>query len=323
MASTQALAPEGVRRSPMSGSRCIAGLLALAVWWSGLALAGNISVPNNSFESPATGFVSININSWQKTPKPDWYDDGGGIYLWEQLTGIFKNTPTNSADHIDNCDSNQVMWLFVVPEVGLFQDYDSVDWNDPAPTHDFDALYEVGKSYQLTVGIIGTGGGMQQGTTLELSLYYRDGPSNKVAVASTSVTNLSSIFSNNTHLIDFTVNVPTVQAGDAWAGEHIGIQILSTVSTNLQGGYWDLDNVRLTSFQSPVLLSPLITNGQFQITLESEPGLGIEILSSTNFSQPLSNWVSLATLTNLTGTIPFIDSDTNFQQRFYQARQLP
>ena len=64
--------------------------------------AATVLVPNGSFESPPTAFVDINIDSWQKTGKPDEYNETGG-YLWTQLTGVFKNTDTNSSDHIDNC----------------------------------------------------------------------------------------------------------------------------------------------------------------------------------------------------------------------------
>jgi hypothetical protein len=278
-----------------------------------------IFVPNGSFESPATSFVSINIDNWQKTPKPDDYVETGG-FLWTQLTGIFQNTPTNSSDHIDNCDGKQALWLFAVPEVGLFQDYDSVDWNDSAPTHAFNTTYKVGKSYHLTVGVIGTSGGMLQGASLQLSLYYRDAESNMVAVAATGITNSSDIFSNNTHLIDFDVNVPIVKPSDAWAGQNIGIQFLSTVDTNLQGGYWDLDNVRLIA--GPALINPVWTNGQFQATLRSSPGLNFEILASDNIGSPLSNWNSLGVVTNATGTIQFSDATPNQSQRFYRARLL-
>ena len=257
--------------------------------------AAAIHVPNHSFELPATAFVSINIDSWQKTPKPDGYDEGGG-FLWTQLTGIFKNTATNSPDHIDNCDGNQALWLFVVPEAGLFQDYNSLDLDDPSPSHAFDAKFEVGKSYHLTVGVIGTGGGMQQGATLELSLYYRDDDSNRVTVATTTVTNLLTLLSNNTQLVDFTVNAPTVRLADAWANQNIGIMLRSTVSTNLQGGYWDLDNVRLLA--GPSLLNPVWNNNQFQFTLLGEVGAEFEILSTTNTAQPLANWSRLGTLTN-------------------------
>ena len=34
-------------------------------------------VPNASFESPLTPFVDTRIDSWQKTPKPFWYDESG------------------------------------------------------------------------------------------------------------------------------------------------------------------------------------------------------------------------------------------------------
>jgi hypothetical protein len=83
-----------------------------------------------------------------------WFD-GQAEEAAKYYTGIFKNSPTNSSDHIDNCDGDQAIWLFAVPEVALFQDNNSVDWDDPAPTHAFDAKFEIGKSYQLTVGLLG------------------------------------------------------------------------------------------------------------------------------------------------------------------------
>jgi hypothetical protein len=306
------------------GGLRIAATVAVALLGSvanGL-LAGPIIVPGNSFESPVSPFVSINIDSWQKSPKPDWYVEGGG-FLWTQLTGIFKNTTTTSSNHIDNCDGDQALWLFAVPEVGLFQDYDSVDWRDAEATHAFDARFEEGSAYELAAAVAGAGGGMLQGATLELSLYYRDGASNRVTVAATTLTNLLTVFSNNTHLLDFSVQVPTVRSSDAWAGRNIGILLLSTVDTNLQGGYWDVDNVRLRSSQSPVLQGPLADNGQFGFTLVSEPGSVVELLASTNLLESSSNWTSLGRLTNVTGTTAFVDTSPSFPQRFYRARQVP
>jgi hypothetical protein len=61
------------------------------------------------------------------------------------------------------------------------------------------------------------------------------------------------------------------------------------------------------------------TNGQFGFTLQSTSALRFEIQASTN----LVNWTNLATLTNVTGSIPFIDGATNFKHRFYRAYQLP
>src|SRR5262245_37639158 len=201
-------------KSWMIGIGCVAALVNC----TGLLRAGSIAVPNGSFESPATPYVSINIDSWQKSPKPTNYVESGG-YLWTQLTGIFKNTPTNSADHIDNCDGNQALWIFAVPEVGLFQDYDSFDWHNLPPTHQFNPTFVPGRSYHLTVGVIGTGGGMALGATLDLSLYYRDAATNQVMVAVTTLTNDPGVFSNNTHLVDCHVDVPMVKTTDAWAGQ--------------------------------------------------------------------------------------------------------
>jgi len=288
--------------------------------------AGPVNVPNGSFELPTTFFVSTVFDSWQRTSQPAWWNENA-TGPWTNLTGIFKNTAAGSVDHIENCDGNQAVWLFPNPEVGLFQDYDSVDWNDPVPTHAFGAVYEVGKAYQLTVGLFGGGNGgnygMLPGATLELSLYFRDAASNRVTVASTIVTNSAELFTSNSNLVDFAATVPTVRAADPWAGQHIGILILSTVSSNLQGGYWDLDNVRLTAANAPTLSNPVYTNSGFQFLVQSEAGQVVEILASTNTTFAASTWTSLAVLTNVTGSIPFIDTSANFDQRFYQARLLP
>ena len=300
--------------------------LVLLLARSAVLHAGPISVPNGSFEGPTTFFVSTIFDSWQRTPQPEWWNENA-TGPWTNLTGIFKNTAPGSADHIVNCDGNQAMWLFANPDVGLFQDYDSVDWNDPAPTHNFNVVYEVGKAYQLTVALFGGGNGgnygMLPGVTLELSLYYRDAATNRVTVASTTITNSAELFTSNTNLVDFTVTVPTVMPSDLWAGQNMGVLILSTVSSNLQGGYWDLDNVRLSSILAPTLSNPVYTNHQFQFVVQSEAGMPLEIVGCTNAALPLTSWTSLGVLTNVTGSIPFIDTSPNFDQRFYRARLLP
>ena len=290
--------------------------------WSDTLRAGTIYIPNGSFESPATAFVDTRIDSWQKTPKPvSWDEQVDGA--WDQQIGAFVNVAPEDPRHIDNCDGNQAIWLFANPEVGLFQDFDSTDWSNSVPSHAFDARFETGKSYQLTVGIFVGDYPMAEGASLELSLYYRDAASNQVAVAATSVTNTPNVFSNRTHhLIDFQVNVPVVKANDAWAGQHIGVAIMSTVDSKA-GGFWDLDNVRLTETRAPILTGSATTNGQFGFTLESEAGLRFEILASTNLALPFSNWTSLGTLTNDTGSVSFSEPVTNFPGRFYRARQLP
>ena len=289
---------------------------------SGTLWAGAINIPNASFESPATVFVNTHVDSWQKVEKPEWYVEGGG-YTWDQLVGIFKNTAPGSTDHIGNCDGNQAIWIFAIPEMGLFQDYDSTDWANPVPTHEFDAVFQPGKSYELTVGVIGGGGNMLPGVTLELSLYYRDAASNQVVVAATTITNGLATFPDTTNFVDFRVEVPTVGAGDAWAGQHIGIRLLSTVSQESQGGYWDVDNIRLVEVPGPTLANATWSNGVFSASLQSKPGLRFEILSSSDPASPVSGWTSRGYLTNATGSATFTDSTASPVQRFYLARQLP
>ncbi|HEY0457252.1 MAG TPA: hypothetical protein VGE41_12850 [Verrucomicrobiae bacterium] len=295
----------------------LAGLSACAAFLH----AAQINIPNGSFESPATVFVSVNIDSWQKTDKPAWYDESGG-FLWSQLTGIFKNTPAGNTDSLDNCDGAQAMWMFALPEVGIFQDYNSTDWSNSVPTHAFNATFDPGKSYVLTAGINGGGGGMSNGATIMLKLYYRDAASNQLTVAATTITNTPEKFPNHTHLFDFQALLPTVSANDPWAGQKIGIELLSTVTTNLQGGYWDIDHIRLSSYQQPKLATGAFSNQQFQCVLQSEPGTTLEIFATANPALPFSSWTSLGLVTNSNGTASFTDSAPAAAHRFYRARQV-
>jgi hypothetical protein len=285
-------------------------------------LSETIEVPNGSFESPATTFVDTRIDRWQKSPKPVWYDETSNG-PWDQLMGIFLNTPTNNASHIDNCDGSQAAFLFALPQVALFQDYSSTDWSNSVPSHAFNARFEIGSSYHLAVGVIGGGGGMTNGATMQLSLYYRDAASNLVTVAATMVTNTPSTFLTTTHLVDFKVDVAAVKATDPWAGQNVGIQLLSTVGFAQAGGYWDVDNVRLTQIIEPTLLSPARSSGQFTCTLQSEPGLKFELLTTTNLLLPRTAWTSMLTLTNVSGTTPVIDTAPIVGHRFYAAHQIP
>ncbi|MHC4888523.1 MAG: hypothetical protein ACYTEO_03550 [Planctomycetota bacterium] len=200
--------------------------------------AAPIYVPNASFELPETTFVDVNINSWQMPPMPAWYDESG-MGPWAQLTGVFLNLPPEDPGHIDNCDANQAAWLFAVPEVELFQD--------------LTATFGAGQSYHLTVGIIGGGGGMKDDVPIEIRLYYRDIENKKVTVGAKTYTyDLDTGYVP--HLNDIQMDIPQVMSTDSWAGKNIGVQLVSTLTfpedldpvTGRAGGYWDLDNVRLT-----------------------------------------------------------------------------
>lgn len=275
-----------------------------------------VPVPNASFESPTTPFVSVVVDDWQKSPKPDWYQESGG-FLWDQLVGIFKNPPPDSLDHIVNCDGAQAAWLFAVPDVAMFLD------RDAAPASGFDARFEPGQSYRLTVGIIGTGGNMLDGVPLELGVYYRDDAGEPVTVAATVVTNSAAVLGDRTRFQDFSVRVPEVEPGDGWAGKAIGIRFRSLVSLAMQGGFWDLDQVRLESFARPLLEEPAWNAGQFEVVVVSAPGDVIELLTSPEVTAPVAEWKPLGTLTNETGRVRFTDPHAGDAARLYQARVVP
>ena len=279
-------------------------------------------LPNPSFELPATDFADPALASWQKSAQPFWYSDPSGFFPWQALMGQFVNTPRGSSNYIDNIDGRQGSYLFALPGVAVFQDYTTIAGTNATPSYDFNAKFEPGKSYSLTVGVLGGSGGMSNGATFQISMYYRDAASNMVTVAATTITNSPGLFPTNTHLIDFSVRVPTVKTGDAWAGKNIGVQLAATAGFDMMAGYWDVDNVRLQEVRDPFLDGFAMVGGQFGFNLQSSPGQ-YEILSSTNIGLPSTNWTSLGAITNVSGTFPFSDTNTISAQRFYQARPTP
>jgi hypothetical protein len=66
---------------------------------------------------------------------------------------------------------------------------------------------------------------------------------------------------------------------------------------------------------SPIITQLALRSGGVQITFSGSTGDIYSVLGSTN----LLNWQTLASVTNLTGTMQFIDPDTaNYHQRFYR-----
>ena len=128
-----------------------------------------IAVPNFSFESQTAPnvypFVNIYVDSWQKNPEPAYFGPIGSYYgiPWAGTAGVFLDV-NPYVNHV----GNQAGYILAFPQVSLFQDYST------SPTHDFNATYEVGNAYNLTVGVFGKST-LTPGATLELSLYYLDG----------------------------------------------------------------------------------------------------------------------------------------------------
>jgi len=231
--------------------------LATFLAGNGVVQAQPINVPNYSFESQSgVGYpfgANPNVDSWQKIAEPAYFTPAFGGYgiPWVGTAGVFVDT-----NPYGNRLGAQAGYILAFPQVTLFQDYTS------SPTHDFNATFEVGNAYSLTIGIFGKAS-LAPGSTLELSLYSRDDVGNKLAVGSTTVTYSAAAFpiTSSLSLVDFQVNVPTVQAGDAWAGRQIGIQLESTIPIELtSGGNWDFDNVRLTAVPEPTAMA-LLTLG--------------------------------------------------------------
>lgn len=203
---------------------------------AGFLSAQSISVPNGSFESPTSppGFPAFpQVDVWQKAPEVPGIPLPDGI-TWDQLAGVFPNTPAGTFNHIDNLDGNQAAYLLAIPGVGLQQTLNST--------------FEVGKAYSLTLGVLG-GGGLQEGSRFEMSLYFLDDASSLVPVTTSVITYNSTAFPTITHLQEQQLSLGATQPTDVWAGRKIGIRLLSSFGTGV--GYWDVDKVQLAVVPEP------------------------------------------------------------------------
>ena len=230
-------------------------LYGLLLFAGVMASAATLNVPNFSFESQtapnSTPFVNIFVDSWQKAPEPAYYGPAVGTPFgipWAGTAGVFLDVNPYA-----NRLGNQAGYILGFPEVSLSQDYNS------SPAHDFDATFEVGLSYRLTVGVFGKST-LAPGSTLELSLYYLNDQNNPMTVGATTVTYSDTAFPTTTplSLTDYSVSVSTVAATDPWAGRHLGIKIESTTPLQMAtGGNWDFDNVRLEAVPEPATVALL------------------------------------------------------------------
>lgn len=238
----------------------IIALCGLSLLTAGTNLqAQSLFVPNHSFESPSTAGFPFDTNpfitEWQKIAEPAYYPFlGSGVPPWYGTSGVFSNTSPYSAAPYGNVVGNQAGYILMAPQATLFQDY------SVSPT--FTSTYEVGKSYNLTIGLFARSSfaSIVPGSTLELSLYYLDALNNKVKVGSTIVSYSTAAFPSSLtpNLIDYQVNTLPVNAGDAWAGKNIGIQLESTIPMEMTSfGNWDFDNVRLTAVPEPTSIALL------------------------------------------------------------------
>ncbi|MBC8470781.1 MAG: hypothetical protein H8D56_15015 [Planctomycetes bacterium] len=202
---------------------CLILLVLLGSWAAEPVRSASIHIENASFEDPV-----VDPNGFPALPFVDQWTEIDLDSLSSSNTGVFGNTPAGNPDHIVNADGNQL--AFLGSESGNALEQDLAD------------TYKSGRDYRLTVAVgissLFPPSSIEPVDSLELALFYRDG-NDVVDIVSKTVeaTGLSS-----TQLTDFSLHLPKVKSGDAWADKAIGIALRSA---GMPGGFWDLDNVRL------------------------------------------------------------------------------
>ncbi len=208
------------------------------------SLPVSIPIENASFEAPF-----VDPNAFPALPFVEAWIESDNDTQGSTNTGVFANTPGGKTDHIVNPDGRQLVFLGSELGNGLEQD--------------LNANYIVGCDYRLTVAV-GISSRFPPSTiepldTVELVLFYRDGNDVVVDIAHQTVDAVG-LFPQQ--LVDFSLHLPTIKSGDAWASKTIGVALRAA---GMPGGFWDLDNVRLieslpisiqienASFEAPTL----------------------------------------------------------------------
>lgn len=276
------------------GVMLIAGLAVGAVGQDVL-----ISVQNASFEDPF-----VDPNAFQALP---WVEGWLELDVDQEAslnTGVFANTPAGNPGHIANTHGNQL--AFLGSELGN------------ALEQDLAAPYRIGYAYRMTVAVgvsaLFPPTGTEPMDMLELALYYLD-QNEPVDIATTHVepNGLSS-----EELQDFFVEIAPVHPNDVWAGQPIGVALRAV---GLPGGFWDLDDVRLTeslpetldvnnpSFEGPVVdpnafqALPWV-DGWLELDVDTEGSLNTGVFANTDAN-------SLGHIVNADGAqLAFLGSET-------------
>ncbi len=210
---------------------CLTVLLQLPLWAAAPGVSVSIPIENASFEAPA-----IDPNAFPALPLVNGWLELDLDVTASSNTGVFGNTPIGNPDSLVNADGKQLAFLGSQKGNALEQDLRTV--------------YQVGCDYRLTVAV-GVSlrfppSAVVPADTIELVLYYLDGNQPKDIVHQAVEPNGLS----TTQLRDFSVSLPTVRPGDAWAGKTVGVAIRAAGKA---GGFWDLDNVRLVeSMPTPI-----------------------------------------------------------------------
>ena len=218
---------------------CLIFFILICLWLVNPAQSALIPIENASFEAPF-----VDPNGFPAVPLVEAWTEIDVDTLASSNTGVFANTPAGNDDHVINADGNQLAFLGSESGNALEQDLNTI--------------YKAGCEYRLTVGVSISmrfpPSGIEPVDNLELVLFYRDS-NDVVDIASKKI---EAVGLSSTELTDFSLQLPTVETGDAWAGKTIGIALRSD---GMPGGFWDLDNVRLDESQ-PVSIK--IENASFE-----------------------------------------------------------
>jgi hypothetical protein len=212
-------------------------------------VTASIAVRNGSFEAP-----TVDPNGFGAWPFIDGWLEFDLDTQYSTNTGVFLNTAVGSPDRLVNADGLQLAFLGAQQGNALEQD--------------LAALYRIGCTYRLTVGV-GVSARFPPSSaapadTLKMVLYYLDGNEPVDIVQQVVEPNGLSC----TQLKDFSVLLPAVRPGDAWAGKTIGIALRAA---GRAGGFWDLDNVRLVE-SLPTALA--VANASFEAPVVDPNGFG-------------------------------------------------
>ncbi len=192
------------------------------------AHAASVVVPNFSFEAPSLG-----VNGAAVGNPTSWTGVGTVGYVYNGWNG--------GAINVTGLDGNQLGWFNTDVGSGISQSLSST--------------FTIGESYQLTVAAVKAANawsGSTAGNELTIQLYY--GAFNVIASGSALVSGLND---SQGALTDITANLTAVTGSDAWAGQAIGIRIISTVD-GPNNNDWAVDNVRLTAIPEPSSMALLL-----------------------------------------------------------------
>ncbi len=241
-----------------------------------------VSIPiiNASFELPV-----VDPNAFPALPYAEGWIESDLDSESSANTGVFANTAANSIDHIINADGKQLAFLGSAYGNGFEQDLNN--------------FYETGCEYRLTAGICISSlfppSQVEPVDSIELALYYRDAndPNRIINITSKTVEAANLV---STRLQDFSVDLPAVPYDANWTNKTIGIAIRANGTA---GGFWDLDNVRLTellptsipvenySFETPVIESNVFPavpdiNAWNEIDVDTEGSTNTGVFGNTD-----------------------------------------